>query len=192
MTVYDEMLRIIKSQNITCYNTLFIEMIGNSIFVDYDLSSLKHYKDDLSKEKLKSHGIIIKKVGFILNEKGMVSVYGVKWEPKKENDRRFIAKPGTNNITQSPSKKGTKEIHFTDNNTLNAHSDPHTHIIIWNPDTGIPKLGSPINEILEFKSYKGVIYMNKNIPYEKHFEKMRFKTISDCKWVIQYCAKIEI
>ncbi|MGN1044107.1 MAG: DUF4417 domain-containing protein [Acutalibacteraceae bacterium] len=206
MTGYNEMLRRIKPKNIICYNTPFPEMMGNIVSVDYNLSSWRHYQDDLPKENSKNYGIIIKKIGFILNEKGMGSAYGGKWQPKKEDDKRFIGEPRTTNVTQSPGKKGgyqrttyigndgkgTKEIHFTDHNTPNAHSDPHTHIIIWNPDTGSPKLGPPINEILKSKSYKGVIHMNENVPDEKYFEEMRFKTIGDFKWAIQHGAEIEI
>lgn len=33
--------------------------------------------------------------------------------------------------------------------------------------------------------------MNENIPEEKYFEEMRFKTISDFKWAIQHGAEIE-
>lgn len=142
MTGYNEMLRIIKSKNIICYNIPFLEITGNIIVVDYDLSSQRYHEDDLSKEKSKSHGIIIKKLEFIFNKKG--SAYGGKWESKKEDDRCFVGEPGTTNVIQSPGKKGgyqratyigddrkgTKEIYFTDHNTPNAHSSPHTHMII--------------------------------------------------------------
>lgn len=78
MAGYNEMLRRINPQAIICYNTPFPEMEGNIIFIDYDLSSWRHYKDDLTNKKFENYGTIIKKTGFVLIEKGMGSVYGGK------------------------------------------------------------------------------------------------------------------
>ena len=43
ITRYNEMLRRIKAKDIICYNALFLEMMGNIIFVDYGLGFWRHY-----------------------------------------------------------------------------------------------------------------------------------------------------
>ncbi len=155
-------------------------------------------------------GIIVKSYGYVLadSQKGMGSAYGGDWKPCKEDDERFLGEPGEIKYTHSKDKKGgydratkigvdgraIKERHFTDHNRSDKHTNPHDHFISWDNQRGFPKPGSPINypdEAPEFKNYKGVTYMNGSIPDEKYFEEMRFKTISDFKWAMEYNSEVE-
>ena len=66
MTGYNEMLRRIEPEVIICYHTPFPEMQGNIIYVDYDLSSWKHDKDDI--EQMKNYAK--KCIGYVINKGG--------------------------------------------------------------------------------------------------------------------------
>lgn len=224
MKGYNEMLRKIEPQNIICYNTPFPEMQGNIIYVDYELSSWKHLNDE---EEYKPSpyvkyicglepwpedcNVIRKSYGYVIPNswKGMGSAYGGKWIPKKEDDKRFLGKPGSINSTHFNGKKGgydrdtkigadgraTIERHYTDHNTPHAHSNPHDHYIIWDENTGAPRVGPPINYpngAPTFKNWKGNYVMNYKEPTEEYFEEVRFKTISDFKWAINHGAEIEM
>ena len=90
-----------------------------------------------------------------------------KWTPKKEEDERFVGKPGEIKSTTKRSgqvvktkigKDGyaVKERHYTNHGNPSQHSDVHDHNINWNK--GYPDLEDPINypnmdEIPEFKHF---------------------------------------
>ena len=148
---------------------------------------------------------MVKVVKIILEVLGSSGI----WIPKQEDDKRFFGKPNTINRTYYEGKKGgyyreTKigsdgkaaiERHYTDHNLPKFHSDPHDHKIEWNETTGAPIVGHPINYpngVPEFKSFKGVVNMNANMPNDNYFEENRFKTIEDFKWSINHGAEIEI
>ena len=214
---YSEMLRQIEPEQIICYNEPFLEMQGNLVFVDYELSSWKHQNDDyvpskyvdyiLGKKPLPGDSNIVIKCGYVMRDdaffKGMGSAFGGEWKPSKPQDERFIGKPGEKKITYT--KKGeryetkigddgkaTSERHNTDHNRAHTgHTNPHDHKIDWSK--GFPDLGSPIN------------YPNGNAPEFKNFKEMnmctivgtntpeenRFKTISDFKWCMRAHGEVE-
>lgn len=105
MAGYNEMLRRINPQAIICYNTPFPEMEGNIIFIDYDLSSWRHYKDDLMNKKFENYGTIIKKTGFVLIEKGMGSVYAENGNLKKKTTCVFLVNQEPLMLLNHPVKK---------------------------------------------------------------------------------------
>jgi len=64
---YNEMLRRVEPEVIICYHTPFPEMQGNIVYVDYELSSWKHDKDDICKAHMRQEGIrITKHSGFVI------------------------------------------------------------------------------------------------------------------------------
>lgn len=208
MAGYNEMLSRIDPKNIICYNAPLPEMEGNIIFVDYDLSSWQHYNDDLSGQKSMKDGIIVKKSGFVLAEKGMGHSRGGDWRPFKQEDGRFIGEPNTINHSYFHGRKGvyerdTKigkdgkaimERHYTDHGRSDKHSNPHDHKIDWDNPQGFPDPGPPINYpdgAPEFKSFEGSLNMSNKIIGENSLEENRFKTISDFKWCMKYHGEVE-
>ena len=224
MKGYNEMLRKIEPQNIICYNTPFPEMQGNIIYVDYELSSWKHLNDD--KEYKPSPyvkyicglepwpedcDIIRKSYGYVIPNswKGMGSAYGGNWIPKKEDDKRFVGKPGTINSTHFNGKKGgydrdtkigvdgraTIERHYTDHGKPKKHTDPHDHEVKWDASTGAPRVGPPINYpngAPEFKYFKERKNMRDNvIVINSNPEENRFETISDFKWCMKHGGEVQ-
>lgn len=213
---YNEMLRQIEPERIICYNTPFPEMEGNIVFVDYELSSWKYQNDEYKPSKYAKYiagelpipencELIIKK-GYIPSfseEKGMGSAYGGEWQPKKEEDKRFLGTPGEIKETQIINKKGsyivkTKigkdgrgiiERHRTDHGRSNLHSNPHDHLIDWSE--GFPHLGKPINYTdvePEFKSYKERKYMSEPIIVTS--DDMYFDSLADFKWSLEHGGEI--
>lgn len=210
---YNELLRQVEPERIICYNTPFPEMQGNIVFVDYELSSWKYQnKEYIPSEYVKyitgelplpsDCDIIIKK-GYIpskCDEKGMGSAYGGEWQPKKEEDKRFLGKPGE--IKESYSRSGVRQLtkmgkngkaeierHFSDHGTPKSHTNPHDHKIDWS--RGFPDPGKPINypsEAPEFKLYEENKYMNKRI---EAFDELKFKSLGDFKWHIVRGCEIE-
>ena len=184
---YNELLQRIEPQVILCYSEPFPEMDGNILHVDYELSSWKHEKDDIVKSQSSNNPYFHILSVFNRNsaiEKGMGSCHGGDWEPSpnKPDDERFMGKPGINK-SRSPGKRGgynretiigkdgkaTRERHNTDHDNPKHHTDPHDHIIDWDPNTGAPSLGDEINyfdgNVPDFGSlFDGVA---KNI--KKHF-----------------------
>ncbi len=140
--------------------------------------------------------------------KGSGSAYGGKWKPKKEDDERFLGKPGE--IKESFDKNGelrltkigndgrtTKERHFSDHKTPSKHTNPHDHKINWDPDRGNPLPQGPINYpdgAPEFKRYS-VEENNMSkitvITKRNSFEDDRFKTISEFKWCVNDGGEVE-
>ena len=136
--------------------------------------------------------IIIKK-GYVTSdyeEKGMGSAYGGEWQPKKEEDKRFLGEPGE--IKETISKRGNyvrqtkigkdgraiKERHYTDHKQPWAHTNPHDHLIDWDhPNKGVPNLVKPhinyFEDVPDLSKNKGVFVMNANNDYNE------FESISD-------------
>lgn len=179
------MLRRIEPERVICYNTPFLEMQGNIIYVDYELSSWKYQDKGYTPSKFAKHitgelplppdcDIIIKR-GYIPSqkeEKGMGSAHGGEWQPSpdKPDDARLIGKPGETKTTTSTNSKGETytrkthigddgkadfERHNTDHGNPNAHSSPHDHNIDWS--NGYPRFSKPIN------------YPDGNSPSLKHY-----------------------
>ncbi len=143
--------------------------------------------------------------------KGSGSAYGGKWKPKKDDDERFLGKPGE--IKETFDKNGelrltkigddgraTKERHFSDHKTPSKHTNPHDHKINWDPDRGNPLPQGPINYtdgVPEFKQYIGDDkFMSKETKYtiitkRNSFEDDRFKTISEFKWCVNDGGEVE-
>ena len=207
MAGYNEMLSRIDPQNIICYNTPFPEMEGNIIFVDYDLSSWRHYNDDQTGQKRMKNDIIIKKSGFVLREKGMGNSRGGAWRPSpnKPNDQRFIGKPGEKKIVYN--RKGEKietkigedgraviERHYSDHHNPKSHTNPHDHKINWDNPRGFPKPGKPINYpdgAPEFKNYRGANMKINYINLNDLDDSLNFETISSFKWCVEYGGEVE-
>lgn len=112
---YNEMLRKIEPEKIICYNTPFLEMQGDIVFVDYELSSWKFMNDDpyapskyvkyiCGEEPVPIGSNLIMKSGYVVGENdrdynsiiqtGMGSAYGGQWKPAKLEDERFLGEPG--------------------------------------------------------------------------------------------------
>ena len=126
-------------------------MRGNILFVDYDLSSWQHYSDDLDKCFItrKTYYYDKNDNALIPTDKGMGDSHGGKWKPKKEDDERFLGKPGeikktfdTNGelrLTKiGDDGRATMERHFSDHRKPQKHTNPHDHKINWDPYKGNP------------------------------------------------------
>ncbi len=175
---YDEMLRKIEPEIVICYDEPFPEMGGNILYIDYELSSWRHYGDnEISPIKFMTGNIETTLytyaknfTGNIISEtsKGGGSAYGGEWQPKKEEDKRFCGEPNTvkttivNNGDVYETKIGNDgravmERHNTAHNREHTgHTNPHDHVITW--DEGHPSPGLPINSpdgiIPDFKKYQ--------------------------------------
>lgn len=204
---YNEMLRKINPCAIICYGKAFDEMKGNIIEVDYAKTN------NLDKSDSFNAGRIKKMTGYVLSscDKGMGSAGGGKWKPKKPEDERFLGEPGE--IKETFDKNGErrltkigengkaeKERHFSFNNRPDKHTNPHDHIIEWNPNRGNPLPQGPINYpdgAPEFKQYFGddkfVSKENNNTAISKRnsFEDDHFKTISEFKWCVNDGGEVE-
>ena len=212
---YDEMLRRIQPAKIICYSQPFPEMEGEIIPVDYELSSWKY--QNKSQEILHtqpSRGMIVTKTIlqpdklFQIAWKGSGSAYGGQWKPKKPGDDRFLGKPGEIKVTYDKhgmkrwtkigsDGRATMERHFGDHNRDWCHTNPHDHVILWDPNRGNPLPQGPINYpngAPEFKHYVKEEYsMNKTptVPEGTSFEEDRFKSISEFKWCVNDGGEVE-
>lgn len=213
MKGYEEMLRRIEPSKIICYSEPFPEMQGDIIYVDYELSGWKYLnKESLDLPLHNKKGIIANKTMLqpenfnkMYSLKGSGSAYGGKWKPKKTEDERFLGKPGE--IKETFDKNGerrltkigddgraTKERHFSFHNRPDKHTNPHDHMINWDPNRGNPLPQRPINypdEVPEFKYYREVntqMKVNKNIVKN---EEDQFKTISEFKWCVDCGGEVE-
>lgn len=166
----------------------FSEMQGDIIYVDYELSGWKYLnKESLDLPLHNKKGIIVNKTMLqpenfnkMYSLKGSGSAYGGKWKPKKTEDERFLGKPGE--IKKTFDKNGerrltkigddgraTKERYFSFHNRPDKHTNPHDHMINWDPNRGNPLPQKPINYpdvVPEFKYYREVntqMKVNKNI-----------------------------
>ena len=212
---YNEMLRRIQPAKIICYSQPFPEMEGEIIPVDYELSSWKY--QNKSQEILHtqpSRGMIVTKTIlqpdklFQIAWKGSGSAYGGQWKPKKPGDDRFLGKPGEIKVTYDKhgmkrwtkigsDGRATMERHFGDHNRDWCHTNPHDHVILWDPNRGNPLPQGPINYpngAPEFKHYVKEEYsMNKTptVPEGTSFEEDRFKSISEFKWCVNDGGEVE-
>lgn len=135
----------------------------------------------------------------------MGSAFGGSWQPFKEEDNRLLGEPGE--IKQFTRKNGDRyetqigedgraimERHYTDYDRPWAHSDPHDHIVEWNPQTGEPIFVKPhINYpdgATEFKKYRRNLKVGKIIQSNTP-EQNRFVTISDFKWCMKCGGEVE-
>lgn len=200
MLGYNEMLSRIKPSKIICYGKPFEEMKGDIIEVDYGETN------NLSK------GFFVKKTFTTTFEplhKGGGSASGQssgnpkpKWQPKNEDAKRFLGKPGE--IKETVDKNGErrltkigkdgkaeKERHFSDHKRPDKHSNPHDHEIDWS--NGYPNPQSPINypngKIPEFKSFKGVYMYTKN---EHILKYPNYKNMEEFKESLVIGKEIEI
>lgn len=208
---YNELLRRVEPEKIICYNEPFPEKQGDIVFVDYDLSSWQYMDEDYVLSKYAKYicglelspensGIIIKRNGYVLADKGMGSAEGGDWQPSpnKPQDERYLGEPGEINETDMPNGdkyetkigdngKAEREQHYTYHNRPDKHSNPHDHDIDW--FDGFPNPGPPINYpggASGFKSVKEVRqYMGKKIIVGKDVD-LSFDSISDFKWCIKH------
>lgn len=210
MKGYNEMLRRIEPRKIICYSEPFREMEGDIIYVDYELSGWKYLNSKSQGLPLAyNDGIIVHKTilqpeGFPKTLlKGTGSAYGGEWKPKKPEDERFFGEPNTIktfyfkyriDVKYGSDGRAVKERHYTDHKQDWKHTDPHDHIIYWNPERGNPLPQGPINYpdgAPEFKFYKGAsikVNTNKNM---NSFEDDRFETISEFKWCVNDGGEVE-
>ena len=122
----------------------------------------------------------------------MGSVNGGEWQPKKEEDKRFLGKPGEIKTTYhkgykfetriGKDGKADYERHNTDHGKPHQHTNPHDHPIDWSD--GFPHPGSPINYpdgAPEFKLFSRSSIMEKNTTIFENCDD-NFKTIAEFKW----------
>ncbi|MCM1364384.1 MAG: DUF4417 domain-containing protein [Faecalibacterium sp.] len=211
MRGYNEMLKQIEPEKIICYHYPFEEMKGNIVYIDYDLSSWRHYEDDI----VKSNNVKAERIkhiyGYVSNyiKKGTGSAYGGDWKPKKKDDERFLGTPNsikqyvTKNNEVYETKIGSdgraymERHHTTHHREHTGHTNPHDHMVDWS--RGFPSLGEPINyphgNIPIFK-FKGGNLMSANISQGKFilfddYDEMKFEGISDFKWSVQHGSEVE-
>lgn len=172
---YNEMLKRVEPEWILCYHTPFPEMQGNILYIDYELSSWRHYEDDACKG-FGGTGQSITKYhsGYVLSceNKGTGSAFGGKWKPKKPEEERFFGVPGEIKHTFIPTSKGGYWVHTkigdngkatverqdTDHGNSGTHSNPHDNYLEWDETDGHPIWSREENyfdgNIPEFKYYK--------------------------------------
>ena len=216
MAGYNEMLRRIEPEKIICYNTPFLEMQGNIVYVDYERSPWRYmsYERNYKAEDLDAF-----KIGetyrperdtiepYLIGGayKGGGSAYGGKWRPNpnKPQDQRYWGKPGEIKTTimrngeifrTKIGSDGRAEIerHETDHNRGDKHTNPHDHKIDWNTPDEHPMPGPPINYpsgAPEFKQYVRTFSMDNYIIVPDG--SMNFETISEFKRSLNWGAEIE-
>lgn len=204
---YNEMMKRIEPELVICYNEPFPEMEGNILYINYDLSSWRHYGDDEVKAYGKDNtSNIIKKYrsGYVLPydlTKGTGSVFGGEWQPKKPEDERFLGEPGEIKVTYNnkgekyetkigADGKAVKERHHTTHNREHTgHTNPHDHKFDWSknfPDPG-PPINYPDGDFPEFKNWTGA---NKMILFNDS-EALKFENISEFKWCMKCHGEVE-
>lgn len=204
MKGYNEMLRRIEPELIICYNTPFPEMMGNILFVDYNLSSWRHYNDDVDKSFIVTKTYYYDEYDEVLTStnKGMGDSHGGKWKPKKEEDKRLQGQP--NSYGEYINSKGeiflqkydsegraVLERHLTDHGFPKHHSNPHDHIIDW--QKGFPDFETKIDYFdipaPEFKFYQKGYYKMKTTN-DHYYDDNNFASISDFKWSLIHGGEI--
>lgn len=216
---YKELLHRIEPEYIICYSEPFLEMEGNIIYVDYNLSSWQHMNDDIIPEESIKHtyGVLTKptvndiivKTGYVC--KGGGSAFGGQWKPKKPDDERFFGEPNT--IKQSKDKNGElretlydangraiKERHYSFHKRPHKHSNPHDHEIQWVEPNNHPQPSSPINydtdnmpvPDLKYLTIGSDLSMQENLYIQpQNIEYEHFESLSDFKWCIKYGGEVE-
>ena len=171
---YQEMIKRVNPEAVICYGNPFDEMEGNIIAVDYaKTNNLSKWADYICGEKEIpfNSNLIVKRYGYVLNEKGMGRASG-QWKPKKEEDKRFLGKPGETKTTAKDNGdtyitrigkdgRATSERHNSTHGNSKRHVNPHEHDVIWQ-ENGAPTLGPgrPVSEQNKFFDLKGVTKMN--------------------------------
>ncbi len=205
---YKEMLKRIEPELVICYSEPFPEMEGNILYINYDLSSWRHYNDDEVKTygKDNTSNIITKyHSGYVRPydniTKGTGSAFGGEWQPKKPEDERFLGEPGEIKVTYNNKGekyetkigvdgKAVKERHHTTHNREHTgHTNPHDHKFDWSknfPDPG-PPINYPDGDFPEFKNWRGA---NKMILFNDS-EALKFENISDFKWCMKCHGEVE-
>ena len=88
---YQEMIKRVNPEAVICYGNPFDEMEGNIIAVDYaKTNNLSKWADYICGEKEIpfNSNLIVKRYGYVLNEKGMGRASG-QWKPKKKMINAF-------------------------------------------------------------------------------------------------------
>ena len=192
------MLRRIHPEAVICYGKPFEEMKGRIIAVDY--AETNHLGKGLYIKTVYGH------VNSMIELKGGGASPGnpkPKWEPKKEQDKRFLGEP--DEIIESYDSRGDKRLtkigkdglaererQFSSHNRPDKHSNPHDHTIDWS--RGYPKLSSPINypdgNIPDFKNYKEAFHMKTT---KIHFDGYdSFESMDDFKFSLTAGREIVI
>ena len=134
----------------------------------------------------------------------MGSAYGGKWKPKKEEDKRFLGKPGEIKETRMPNGdlyatkigedgRAIRERHYTDHRRPDKHSAPHDHEIHWDNPNEHPDPQGHINypnDVPEFKYFGGFTMEHTDILTGNTGEN-RFETINDFKECMRYHGEVE-
>ena len=137
----------------------------------------------------------------------MGSAYGGEWQPKKEDDKRFIGEPGEIKATTANNSNGISydrqthidkngkadfERHFSNLGKPWAHSNPHDHKIDWSK--GSPDLSKPINyfnedvPVLKYQKAKERNMLNNTLYSNSDY---KFNSISDFKWAMSCGTEIQ-
>lgn len=150
----------------TLRRTFLHRLLGNIVFVDYELSSWKYQEKECRASPYvkyitgelplpENNGIIIKRGCLISTDKGMGSAYGAQWKPNpnKPNDMAFIGPPNTIQRIFIPNRKdgywiqvkygddgwATAFLHETEHNPNQQHTNPHDHFpMAYDPHTHAP------------------------------------------------------
>lgn len=150
----------------TLRRTFLHRLLGNIVFVDYELSSWKYQEKECRASPYvkyitgelplpENSGIIIKRGYLISTDKGMGSAYGAQWKqnPNKPNDMAFIGPPNTIQRIFIPNRKSgywiqvkygddgwaTAFRHETEHNPNQQHTNPHDHFpMAYDPHTHAP------------------------------------------------------
>lgn len=210
---YNEMLRRIEPEKIICYNTPFPEMQGEIVPVDYDRSSWRYmnYERSLRTEDLETYKIggapalSYDTMEPYRMDKGGGSAYGGKWRPNPNKPNEVILQGPPNTIQRiflTMSKGGywvqvkygsdgwaIKVRHETTHFPNHQHTNPHDHIIHYDPYTHSPiwvkpQINYPLaqypNGAPEFKNMQ-LGGMKMQASYWCDPAAWRFKTISEFK-----------
>jgi len=210
MKGYNRMLYEIEPSAIICYSEPFPEMEGNIIYIDYELNSWQHLKDDKPTVKYVSQIFPPDEMASVYVHKTYIckgggSAYGGKWQPKKENDKRLIGEPNTTRDNHVNTKNGGYDVtdrygkdglanwerHHTDHDRGDLHTDPHDHNIDWS--NGYPDFGPPINYpdgiIPDIKHYS---VMDRGCDKQKMYNanENRFVTLGEFKLYLTFSSEL--
>ena len=188
-------------------------MTGDIVYIDYELNSWQHLNDDIPEKSYSKYffGMVLPTPDIIhkvYSIKGGGSAFGGKWQPKKEEDKKFLGKPNSKRTVNTENKKGgykqeykydskgkaSQVRHYSNHGNPSKHSNPHDHEITW--ENGYPQLGTPINYfeglVPEFKTYYGAKAMkDENITYYPYNpEENKFETLGEFKMYFTACTEL--
>lgn len=209
MAGYNEMLKRIEPETIICYHYPFLEMKGNILFVDYDLSSWQHYDDDkielpytqmekflfgIEKPSPGSNIVVKYNNNSSLILKGSGSVHGGQWRPHPDKpwEERFWGEPGEIKHTFRPNKKGGYWIDTKIGDDGKAIKERH-YTDHGNPGTH----SNPHDNLIGWNKERGnpewigeINYFDGNIPEFKYY-KITGATIMNYEFNEDYKTKYE-